>query len=238
MPNTYFDFKQFRIDQGQSGMKVTTEGCILGAWANANQPNKILDIGTGTGLLSLMLAQKYADAKIDAVELEPHAAAEARSNFQKSRWSTNLTLHENSIQAFANDSDYKYNLIVCNPPFFKNSQRSHNIKKAKATHNDQLTPTELIQCLLKLLDPQGTAFIIYPLAESQLFENEIQNTKLYIVEELLVYDRKDKAVLRRILKIAHNPITKPASQTLIIKEDNGDYTSSFTELLKPFYLHL
>lgn len=238
MPNTYFDFKEFRIDQGQSGMKVTTEGCILGAWAKAEQPKCILDIGTGTGLLSLMLAQKYPKASIDAVELEPHAAAEATANFKRSRWSSNLSLNESPIQEFAASSLLVYDLIACNPPFFNNSQRSVNSKKAQATHSDELSLEDLVACVSKLLSPQGVAFILYPLAESKKFENELSNTPLDIDEELLIYDRQGKSIFRRILKLTRSSPSAPTIESLTIKENNGDYTAQFMALLKPYYLHL
>ena len=238
MPNTYFDFKEFRIDQAQSGMKVTTEGCILGAYACANSPKSILDIGAGTGLLSLMLAQKYPEASIDAVELEPHAATEATANFKASKWSSNLTLHTTSIQDFSGSSGLKYDLIVCNPPFFNNAQRSSNRKKAQATHSDELSANDLIESLLMLLSPGGTAFVLYPLSESQSFEQVVNDTALAIEEELLIYDREEKPVFRRILKVVRSPTSSITTQHLIIKEVSGAYTKQFTQLLQPYYLHL
>ncbi|MEQ8713592.1 MAG: methyltransferase [Cyclobacteriaceae bacterium] len=238
MPNTYFDFKEFRVDQSQSGMKVTTEGCILGAWAKADDPKHILDIGAGTGLLSLMLAQKYPQSSIDAVELEPHAAAEAATNFAKSRWSSRLCLHQVSVQDFAMNSGLEYDLIICNPPFFNNSQRSTNNKKARATHSDELSPNDLAGCISKLLSPQGVAFVLYPLSESQQFEKELGSTTMTVAEELLIYDRPGKSVFRRILKIVNEPKTTMSSETLIIKESDGSYSSQFVKLLKPYYLHL
>ncbi|MEM8894752.1 MAG: methyltransferase [Bacteroidota bacterium] len=143
MPNTYFDFKQFRVDQGQSGMKVTTEGCILGAWARFNQPKRILDIGTGTGLLSLMLAQRYPTGIIDAVELDEKAAQQAKQNFRKSPWSSKLTAHHCCIKDFEAVNGRCYDLIICNPPFFKNDLKSTNSQKAKAIHNDNLSQSLL-----------------------------------------------------------------------------------------------
>ncbi|MEQ9301047.1 MAG: methyltransferase [Cyclobacteriaceae bacterium] len=238
MPNTYFDFKEFRIDQGQSGMKVTTEGCILGAWAKAEQPKRILDIGTGTGLLSLMLVQKYPEASIDAIELESHAAAEATANFERSSWSHNLCLYESSIQKFAGASLLTYDLIACNPPFFSNSQRSVNSKKAQATHSDALPPKDLVDSISKLLSPQGAAFVLYPLAESRKFENELSTTSLAVDEELLIYDRQEKSVFRRILKLTRSSKSAPTTKNLIIKENDGAYTAQFVGLLKPYYLHL
>lgn len=239
MPNTYFDFKQFRVDQGQSGMKVTTEGCILGAWASAMDPQRILDIGAGTGLLALMMAQKHPQATIDAVELEPHAAAEAKANFANSPWASRLSLHAISIQEYGQVSAGKYDLIVCNPPFFGHAHRSQDTRKAQATHRDQLSIPDLVDALLRLLHPTGEAFVLYPLSESQEAQRLIEGSPLAVVGELLIYDQADKPIFRRVLKIGHQRTASgQASDTLVIKKGDGTYTSAFIQLLKPYYLHL
>lgn len=118
MPNTYFQFKQFRIDQDQTAMKVTTEACILGAWVDEQiPPQTVLDIGTGTGLLALMLAQKFPQAEIDAVEIDQGAFTQAHANFHSSPWPERLQVFHQRIQDF--DPGKKYDLIISNPPFFK-----------------------------------------------------------------------------------------------------------------------
>lgn len=238
MPNTYFDFKQFRLDQGQSGMKVTTEGCILGAWASFDQPKRILDIGTGTGLLSLMLAQRYPTGIIDAVELDEKAAQQAEQNFSKSPWSSNLTLHHGSIKDYEADYSHSYDLIICNPPFFKNDLKSANTQKAKAIHNDHLAPELLADSIGRLLKSGGIAFILYPIRESADFEKAALERGLIKHSELIIHDNPNKPAMRRILSLSQNRKKNPKSEKLIIKDESGNYATEFIDLLRPYYLHL
>ncbi len=143
VPQDYFEFKQFVIHQGDCAMKVTTEGCLFGALVEGANPKRILDIGAGTGLLSLMLAQKYPSAKIHAVELDQKAHIQAQANFAKSPWAENLQIHVGRIQDF--HPREKFDLIVCNPPFFKNSLHSNDKSKNLAIHDAVFEPIRLSQ---------------------------------------------------------------------------------------------
>ena len=236
MPNTYFDFKQFRVDQNLSGMKVTTEGCILGAWAHHSAPARILDIGTGTGLLSLMLAQRYPQAQIEAVELNTEASGQAVLNFSNSPWSTRLNLHNLAIQGFTPDSGEPFDLIICNPPFYQNDLKSADTQKAMATHNDHLTSSVLVNTIQRLLKTNGSAFVLYPVFESEGFEKQLGENGLYAMSKLYIRDKINKPVFRRILRIGKKCISTPKQHTLIIKDQAGNYTQGFTDLLRAYYL--
>ncbi|MEP7128610.1 MAG: methyltransferase, partial [Chitinophagales bacterium] len=136
MSNTYFQFKQFRIDQDQSAMKVATDACILGAATPAPADGAILDIGTGTGLLSLMIAQKCS-GRIDAVELDEGSFHQATSNVQNSLWKDRINVIHSDVRTF--HPNKKYDLIICNPPFFENHFKSPFLQKNKAKHAVQLS---------------------------------------------------------------------------------------------------
>ncbi len=233
MPNSYFQFKKFRIEQGQCAMKVTTEGCILGAYANISKPKHILDIGTGTGLLSLMLAQRY-EASIDAVEVEEQAFNQAKHNFQQSSWSNQISCHHSSIQSFG--TNRKYDLIICNPPFFTDHLKSDIKEKNLAIHSDSLQQDQLVLHINRLLADEGTAFVLYPEYESESFLTVAQKTGLYLSSILKIYNQPNKHVFRCILTL--NKKSSSVSNDQLIIREGSDYTNDFKALLKEYYLHL
>ncbi len=238
MPNTYFDFKQFRVDQGQSGMKVTTEGCILGAWAHHSAPSRILDIGTGTGLLSLMLAQRYPKTQIEAVELDTETSRQAASNFNNSPWVARLNLRNCAVQEYTPDSGELFDLMICNPPFYQNDLKSADNQKAMATHNDHLTSRMVINTIQRLLKDDGSAFVLYPVFESKDFEKRMGESELSLIDMLCIRDKIDKPIFRRILRIGKEYISTPKQYELVIKDQAGNYTPDFIDLLRAYYLYL
>ena len=147
MANQYFQFKEFIIQQDACGMKVTTDGCLFGAWAasliQSINPQQILDIGTGTGLLSLMLAQQTT-ATIDAVEIDEAAAVQANQNVASSKWKKQITIHQTNILNYS--KNIQYDFIVTNPPFFVNDLRSNDAKRNLAMHSSHLSLIELLNC--------------------------------------------------------------------------------------------
>jgi len=136
MPNHYFQFKEFLINQDKSSMKVTTDGCLFGAIIDHEEAKQILDIGAGTGLLSLMMSQKISDAKVTAVEIDSSCAIECAANFEASRWKDRLKIINVSIQEFAENSDQKFDLIVSNPPFYQNHFLPQNNNQSIARHQE------------------------------------------------------------------------------------------------------
>ncbi|MEM9340902.1 MAG: methyltransferase, partial [Bacteroidota bacterium] len=166
MPNTYFQFKKFRIDQVRSGMKVTTDSCLFGAWIANHikkhhpEPSKVLDIGTGTGLLALMMGQVTQNTRIDAIEMNEESFCEAKENFENSKWSDRLAAYHTSIQNF--QPQEKYDLIICNPPFFKDNLKGAKRNKNQAIHNDSLSIDDLSKGINELLTRDGSAYVMYP----------------------------------------------------------------------------
>ena len=239
MPNTYFQFKQFRIEQAQSGMKVTTDGCLFGAWVadwikqQAFEPRRILDIGTGTGLLSLMLAQVTSNTEIDAIEINESAYDEASANFSASPWFDRFNISHRSIQDFKNEQPY--DLIICNPPFFKDNLKGNQTNKNQAVHSDTLSIEELVAGIDQLLDNDGIAFVMYPQWESGKFTKQMERLGFHQQHQLTVSHQKDAQPLRVIASYQKQATTLNET-SLIIRETDGSYSHDFSRLLHSYYL--
>jgi tRNA1Val (adenine37-N6)-methyltransferase len=236
MANTYFQFKQFTVHQDKCGMKVCTDSCILGAYTTFENPSKILDIGTGTGLLSLMLAQKY-NCKVDAVEIDKTAHEQAKENFLSSPWSGRLNVYNERIQDFEQKSFVKYDLIVCNPPFFEDHLKSPLKSKTIALHNDELSFKDLVKSVKELLSDKGLFYILLPEYQSSLFELLALKNFLFPVKKLTIRNSEKGPVFRVITAFAPNKYEFDFEE-IIIKESNGDYSSDFKNLLRDYYLYL
>lgn len=236
MSNTYFQFKKFRIEQDLCAMKVCTDSCILGAYANPEGAKKILDIGTGTGLLALMLAQK-SSAIIDAVEIEENAFNQARENFSHSPWKDRLNIFHDTIQDFASKRFDKYDFIISNPPFFSNQLKSSQEKRNIALHSSSLTFKELIGAVLQLLSRNGKFTVLLPLYEFEILKQEVESFNLYTNKILKIKDKERLPVLRVVAEFSYQNSPLKESQ-LVIKNAEGNYSEEFQVLLKDYYLQL
>lgn len=241
MPNTYFQFKQFIVHQHRTAMKVCTDACLFGAFvAKEIQDEKckienVLDIGSGTGLLSLMLAQK-TPAKIDAVEIDEEAYRQARQNFEISPWPSKLNIHHSSIQHFNKSTDQQFSIIISNPPFFEQSLQSTDNRKNLAKHANELPFEELIGIILMKLREDGKFFILLPYHEFQKFNSIALSQKLYLKQQVNVNQTENHSSFRTIgafTKIQSNNI----NSTSIYIKDHNDYSAEFIELLKDYYLY-
>lgn len=236
MSNSYFQFKKFKVNQEKSAMKVCTDSCILGAYVAYENPLRILDIGAGSGLLSLMLAQRYS-CPIDSVEIDNSSAQQALENFENSTWKERLNLYNESIQSFKEKNLHKYDLIVSNPPFFNNHLKSPDSKRNTALHNDDLSFQELAEIASEFLSERGLIFILLPGYESELFENEALKNNLFPIKKLRIYNAEGKAVFRVITAYSLSK-TPYIEKALIIKDTGGNYSKAFKALLQDYYLHL
>jgi tRNA1Val (adenine37-N6)-methyltransferase len=240
LPNKYFQFKKFTVQQENSDMKVCTDSCLFGAWV-ANkiqqkiiQPKTILDIGTGTGLLSLMLAQK-SSADIDAVDIDEASCDEAGKNFDASPWSQRLQVFHSDIKKWA--APHPYNLIICNPPFYENDLLPKNSEKTISRHSTALLLEELLMKVKKLLSKKGYFAVLVPYQRSEWFLNIAKEHSLYVDKQMQVRQSTKHHYFRSmlILQLEQRDITK---NELSIKDNGNEYTKEFIDLLKDYYLYL
>ncbi len=229
-----FHFKQFCIDQTDCAMKVNTDGVLLAAILEAIAPTNILDIGTGTGLISLMLAQRFPSALIDAVEIDENAARTAKKNFSESPFFNRLCLFHSSMERYLLNYDGQYDLIVSNPPFFINSLRSEDTVKGVARHTDYSFFENLLKESANKLSNKGVLYIILPMETSKLIEQLMPSvSELKIINEILIHSFAESKPHRKILKIGFN-ISEPTVKNFVIYEKAGIYTSDYRMLLKDF----
>ncbi len=255
MANPYFQCKEFIVHQQHTSMKVCTDACLFGAWV-AKQPSiekahSIVDIGTGTGLLSLMLAQvtESSKASITAIEIESQAAEEANSNFNLSKWSERLKLVNDSIQNYtgnfiAKENEKKrFDIIISNPPFYEGDLKSPDANKNKAAHSTELPWTSLVENVSSLLTDAGSFFVLVPTLRAYTMQKLAEAHQLQLVEEVLVYNDAKHLPFRSFLHFrkAKSPIDKDISvlrNKMVIKNTDNTYSAEFTELLKDYYLYL
>ncbi|MFT4154610.1 MAG: methyltransferase [Parafilimonas sp.] len=221
-------------------MKVCTDACLFGAWAaDYNlQPvvHRLLDIGTGTGLLSLMLAQKLPDVIMDAVEIDEAAAQQAKENFEASPWKERLNVYNTSIQQFAETTAHKYDIIICNPPFYENDLKSGDAKRNLALHSAELRLGQLIAAADTLLNDGGRFFALLPYFRTEEFEALIDG-KFFVREKALVKQSGMHDYFRSMFLLTKQEGSPVFSEMSIMNED-GNYTEAFVGLLQTYYLKL
>ena len=235
MANPYFQFKQFRVEQDRCGMKVCTDSCLFGAHSRIPDARSILDIGTGTGLLSLMLAQQHPLAQIDAVEIDADAAAQAKENIMNSPWKDRIKVFHTSVQDFSPNRQYDF--IICNPPFYPDHLPSAHPKRRQAFHQDRLSFPDLLQSFHHFLSPNGLCSIISPLKQAEEFTALASKAGLYLQKEMLIFEHPTSRKPRSIRSYGFNLQAAPPSRVLYIKSEDGSYSQDFRDLLQPFYLH-
>jgi len=238
MANSWFQFKQFTVQQDKAAMKVCTDSCVFGATVPVNENiHAILDIGTGTGLLALMLAQR-SGSLIDAVELNADAAQQATDNFLHSPWKERLTLYETSIQDYFKFTTRQYDLIVCNPPFFSGSLKTGNEAKDMALHQSHLSIEELMQVTFFMLTKKGSAYMLISIYEEGNFLQAAAAVGLKGKRYLSMYDNGEK-LIRYIIHVRKDEIHLADEElTFVIRNSENQYTEQFVDALKDFYLHL
>jgi tRNA1Val (adenine37-N6)-methyltransferase len=236
MSNTWFQFKQFRVDQENSALKVGTDGVLLGAWCDTAGSRHILDVGTGTGVIALMLAQR-SDARVAAIEISEEACKDALSNFSNSRWSDRLSLCTGDFNHFQDTHASRYDLIVSNPPFFKKSQRSADLASYMARHDVSLSFQQIIAGSKKLLNETGRLAVIIPFEALDDFRETARLEGFYLCRRTNVVPKTGKPPKRVLLEFSVTP-AHPEISELVILRDQDNYSESFVEMTKEFYLNL
>lgn len=234
-------------------MKACTDACLFGAWASQGQEllnaKKILDIGAGTGLLSLIIAQANPNAIITAIEIEQAAAKEAASNFNLSPWKERLNILNDAIQKYANNTNTFYDIIVSNPPFYEDDLKSPDENKNKAAHSTYLPWKDLIINVAKLLHAHGSFFVLTPTLRAYTMQKLCDAHGLQLEEEVLVHNTAKNLPIRAMQKFTKiqpteydakksNTTAAVKRSKIYIKDAEQNYTPEFKTLLKDYYLHL
>lgn len=214
-------------------MKVTTDGVLLGAWANVYGAQNILDIGTGTGLLALMMAQKNKEAIIDAIDIDADAYGQAKGNFENSTWGNRLHAVHSSLQTYSPGK--KYNVIISNPPYFVDDLKTGNTQKDIGKHSTALTYTELLNGINRLLAETGKAFLVIPAFNLNLIEDIAADEGLFTTHRASVTAVPGKTPYLQLLRLERK-ICKQEADSIVIQDKAGQYTEHFRQLTKEFYL--
>ena len=236
MGNTWFQFKQFRIEQERSALKVGTDGVLLGAWCMVHGAKSILDVGTGTGLIALMLAQR-SEAEITAIEIDENSFAEASSNFEKSPWAERLQVVHGDFNQLLDSKSKFYDLIVCNPPFFKNSLKSANAASTLARHDVSLSFLQLIRGSRTMLHDVGKMAVILPFEAMIDFRETARMEGFYLSRQTNVIPKYGKPAKRVLLEFSRLAVYPTVNELIILKEKDK-YSEGFIALTKDFFLNV
>lgn len=235
MAYNWFKFKQFTVVQERSAMKVGTDGVVLGVTVPNGKYTRILDIGTGTGLVALMMAQRFQDAEIDAIEIDADAAREAEFNFNNSPWASRLRVTKGDVREL--NSEYKYSLIVCNPPFFSNSLKNPCQKRTMARHDDNLPLSSLFNSIASLISNDGKAVIIVPASSLDEVVAQSSEKKLEIEKIIDIIPNENKPTVRVVVVLSLNVGGSIVRDSLVLETSvRNQYTSQFFALTRDFYL--
>lgn len=236
MANTFFEFKQFTIHQGDCAMKVCTDSCLFGAIVSTylSNENNVLDIGSGTGLLSLMYAQKHAVA-IDAIELDKAAFLQSMANLKTAKFNYSINiLNENILN---HTTTKKYQLIFSNPPFFKSSLKGSEYNRNLAMHNDELSYQLLVKKVIELLENNGVFAVLLPFYAKNDFVGLAEKNSLFVNRVFDIKQTTKHSFFRTILFFSFQQKSFN-SECLAIKDEFNNYTTDFSSLLKDYYLFL
>lgn len=235
MANSWFQFQQFRVQQDRCAMKISTDAVLLGSLAQNPSPSQILDIGTGTGVIALMLAQRFPEAQVTALEIDRAAATQADENFKESPFAERLKLIPSSLQEFS--TDWSFDLIVSNPPYFPDHLKSSDPKRNLALHTDSLSFEALLHHASQLLTPSGQFWVILPPRQMGDFCKLAEEALLFPNSKIQIQDTTSKPVHREIVSFSktkglHSNLTR----VCYLKSEDGTYTDDYQQLISGFLL--
>ncbi|WP_194766848.1 tRNA1(Val) (adenine(37)-N6)-methyltransferase [Tamlana sp. I1] len=238
MSNKPFTFKQFKVNQDQCAMKIGTDAVLLGAWAPIDhKPFSVLDIGAGTGVLSLMLAQRCQAEIVDALEIDDAAYEQCVDNFEQSHWGDRLFCYHAALEEFVDEIEDTYNLIVCNPPFYAEDYKTQSTPRDLARFQDALPFKHLVEGASKLLSKQGVFSVIIPYKEEALFIALASEVNLYPNKKLHIKGNPSSEIKRSLIAFSFRESAIDSS-VMIIENDRHDYTEDYINLTKDFYLKM
>ncbi|WP_262732268.1 tRNA1(Val) (adenine(37)-N6)-methyltransferase [Gaetbulibacter sp. NE] len=236
--NKPFQFKQFTVNQDRCAMKIGTDSVLLGAWASLDHnPFSVLDIGAGTGVLSLMIAQRSNAELIDALEIDSDAYEQCVENFEQSPWGDRLFCYHASLDEFTNEIDDQYDLIISNPPFYSEDSKTNILERDLARFQDAMPFQHLLQCASKLLSENGLFSVIIPYKEEQNFIQLASDFSLFPNRILHVKGTENTPIKRSLIQFSfiEEAVT---SSNLIIETERHNYTKEYIDLTKDFYLKM
>jgi len=233
-----FQFKQFKIYQDKCTMKVGTDGVLLGAWVDVEHAQKILDVGTGSGVVAIMLGQRAVTAEIHAVEIDEQAAGQARENMEQAPWKDRLQVFNESIQDYARTSPHEYDLIVSNPPFFSGGTFSHNQDRNSVRHTVKMPHGDLLSAVRRLLAPNGKFCVILPYIEGLRFIELASSYNFYCTKITNVKPTAEKPVERLLLQFECKQRPQEENELVIQHEGRNDWTDAYIALTGAFYLKM
>jgi len=231
-----FHFKKFSIDDSKAAMKIGTDSVLLGSWTFCCAESRILDIGTGSGILAIMMAQRSQNAQIDAVEIDPEAAELAKLNVQLSPWSDRIQIFNSSIQKFSSETKNSYNLIICNPPFFTDSLKAPDKARNLARHNDTLPIKDLLECTSKLLTEDGKAAFIIPADAYENWKNEASKHQLFPEHLMWVKSSPAHKAHRTMIMFSRKNQNTISEDMLTIYSTEKIHSQEYQKLTSEFYL--
>jgi len=238
MSSQPFKFKQFSINQDQCAMKIGTDSVLLGAWANLNHnPYSILDIGAGTGVLALMLAQRSQAEVIDALEIDDKAYEQCVANFEASPWGDRLFCYHASLVEFITEVEDEYDLIISNPPFYSEDYKSGETQRDLARFNDAMPFEHLVAAAGKFLSEQGKFVVIIPFKEEERFINISQKVNLFPNQILRIRGNTNSPIVRSLIEFSFEK-SEPKTNELTIEKERHNYTEDYINLTKDFYLKM
>lgn len=237
MANSFFQFKQFTIHHDKCAMKVGTDGVLLGAWAATGASKNMLDVGTGTGIIALMLAQR-SQAEIDAVDLDTEACIQAQENIALSPFAGRIHCIQADFIAYAASCSQKYDLIISNPPYFVDSLKSPDGKRNLARHTDTLLLADLVKSSGELLSSIGRIALILPYERLEELSSVAADNGLFIIRRTDVIPTPGSAPKRLLVELSAGQPPVYSPDTLIIEKARHQYTSEYIMLTKDFYLKM
>lgn len=233
-----FKFKQFQISQDKCAMKIGTDGVLLGAWTSLkHNPLSVLDIGAGTGILALMVAQRSNAEHIDALEIDDAAYEQCVENFEQSPWGDRLFCYHASLDEFVDEIEDSYDLIICNPPFYPENYKTKNTQRDLARFQDAMPFGHLVESVSRLLSPNGRFSVVVPFKQEGRFTDLASGLKLFPNSILHVKGNPSSGIKRSLIEFSFHK-SKPIIDSLTIETERHKYTEGYIDLTKDFYLKL
>lgn len=235
MSNGWFEFKHFTVFHDKCGMKVGTDGVLLGAWAAGG--NKILDIGTGSGLISLMMSQRFPNAKITGIDIDENAIEQAAENVKRAGAEEHVEIIGKSVQEIADDKKYTgtFDAVISNPPYFSNSLKSPDCSRTLSRHNESLPFSDLVRCAKKLMSEDGSFSVILPVEAADVFLSECAIYGLFLTRRFNIKTVSRKPPKRCLLELGKHYEKDITEQNVVLNNSDGSRSEWYQELTSDFY---